>query len=58
MIRNTEVREDMAIVYGSRMAANCRFHSFVIVILTVSLADRFSPGGARGRGTRLRDGLA
>ena len=37
IIRNTEVCEDIALVYGNRMAAECRLSSFVIVILTVSL---------------------
>ena len=36
IIRNTEVREDIAIVYGNRMTAECRLPSFVIIILTVS----------------------
>ena len=34
---NAEVREDVALVYGSRMAAECRLPSFVIIILTISL---------------------
>ena len=32
---NAEVHEDIALVYGNRMAAECRLPSFVI-ILTVS----------------------
>ena len=37
IIRNAEVRKDIALVYGNRMAAECRLSSFVIIILTVSL---------------------
>ena len=37
IIRNAEVREDIALVYGNRMAAECRLPSFVIIILTISL---------------------
>ena len=34
---NTEVRKDVAIVYGNQMAAECRLLDFIIVILTVIL---------------------
>jgi len=34
---NAEVHEDIALVYGNRMAAECSLTSFVIIILTVSL---------------------
>ena len=38
IIRNAEVREDIALVYANQMAAaECRLPSFVIIILTVSL---------------------
>ena len=37
IIRNAEVREDIALVYGNRMSAECRLLSFVIVILSVSV---------------------
>ena len=33
IIRNAEVREDIALVYGNQMAAECRLPSFVIIIL-------------------------
>ena len=32
-----KLREDIALVYGNRMAAECRLLRFVIIILTVSL---------------------
>ena len=37
IIRNAEVRKEIALVYGNRMAAECRLPNFVIIILTVSL---------------------
>ena len=37
IIRNTEVRKNIVIVYGNWMAANCRLLNFVIVTLTINL---------------------
>ena len=41
IIRNAEVRKDIALVYRNQMAAECGLPSFVIIILTVSLFCKF-----------------